>query len=90
MDRGEAPINWVPAAGQSFTFASLSGLPTSVFSNLTITSSEITVNDDNKNTGRNEIPYPYTLCVSYGNPSKTYCTGSGSGGNPGDPTVNNK
>ncbi|HKT41636.1 MAG TPA: hypothetical protein VJQ86_04695 [Rhodanobacteraceae bacterium] len=89
VDHGSAPINWLPAKNQSFTFASLTGLPTSVFTTPTVTDGEITTTDNNQNNGP-ETVYPYTLCVSYGNPSQTCCTGSGTGGNPGDPTVNNK
>lgn len=90
VDRGSAPINWLPAENQSFTFASLNGLPPSIFGTPDVTDGEITVTDNNQNNGP-EIVYPYSVCVSYGrNPSHTCCTGSGSEGNPGDPTVNNK
>ncbi|HJR14037.1 MAG TPA: hypothetical protein VJ833_09095 [Rhodanobacteraceae bacterium] len=89
VDHGKAPINWLPAKDQSFTFASLTGLPTSVFAAPTVTDGEITTSDNNQNNGP-EIAYPYQVCVSYGR--QTYCTPplkSPTSGN-GNPTVNNR
>ncbi|TAN08719.1 MAG: hypothetical protein EPN38_02020 [Rhodanobacteraceae bacterium] len=88
MNRGKDSINWKPAAHQSFTFASLTGLPNPPFSTPTVTDDLITVSDDNQNNGP-EIAYPYKLCVKYNN--QTYCTPDP---NPktgnGNPTVINK
>lgn len=88
VDHGKAPINWLPAEHQGFTFASLSGLPTSIFTTPVVTDGEITVTDDNQNNGP-EITYPYKVCVSYG--GKTYCNpATDPTGGEGDPSINNK
>jgi hypothetical protein len=88
MNRGNDSINWKPAAHQSFTFASLTGLPNPPFTTPNVTDDEITVSDNNQNNG-SAIEYPYTVCVSQN--GETYCSG---GPNPktgnGNPTVKNK
>ena len=62
VNRGNNQIEWTPFANETFTFVSLTGLPTPPFSGLTVNSSSITVNDDNTAAGN----YPYTITVSYG------------------------
>ena len=61
INRGNNEITWTPFAQQSFTFVSLTGLPTPPFSGLSVSSSQITVQDDNTATG----DFPYTITVSY-------------------------
>jgi hypothetical protein len=87
MNPGNDSINWKPAANQSFTFSSLTGLPNPPFSALSVSANEITASDNNQNNGP-EIAYPYTLCVEFN--GHTYCTGPGTTGGNGNPTVNNK
>lgn len=88
MNRGNDSINWKPAANQTFTFASLTGLPNPPFSTPSVSDGEVTISDNNQNNGP-EVAYPYTLCVEFN--GQTYCTGpvNPTGGN-GNPTVNNK
>lgn len=84
MNRGNDAIDWKPAANQSFTFSSLTGLPNPPFSTPSVSDSEITVTDDNQGAG----DYPYTLTVMLNGLSYTTTSSTGTGGS--DPTVNNK
>jgi hypothetical protein len=84
MNRGNDSINWKPAANQSFTFSSLTGLPNPPFSTPSISDSEITVTDDNLDAD----DYPYTLTVTLNGLSYTTTSSTGTGG--GDPTIQNK
>lgn len=88
INRGNDSINWKPAANQSFTFSSLTGLPNPPFTTPNVTDSEITVSDNNNATN----VYAYTLTVMYnGLPyTTTSTTDSPIETGPGDPTVNNK
>ena len=61
INRGNNQISWTPFAQESFTFVSLTGLPSPPFSGLTVTASSITVNDDNTAAG----DFPYTITVAY-------------------------
>lgn len=89
VDHGKASIKWLPAQNQSFTFASLTGLPASVFTTPKVTAGEITTTDNNQNNGP-DIAYPYQVCVLYGGqPCCTPPLKSPIGGN-GNPTVINK
>lgn len=84
INRGNDSINWKPAAQQSFTFSSLTGLPNPPFTTPVISDDEITVSDNNTGAG----DYPYTLTVmSNGVP---YSTDSSMGTGDGDPTIKNK
>jgi hypothetical protein len=62
INRGNSQIQWTPFASQNFTFVSLTGLPNPPFSGLSVTSSSITVQDDNTVAG----DYTYTITVSSG------------------------
>ncbi|MDE2156158.1 MAG: hypothetical protein KGJ32_09750 [Xanthomonadaceae bacterium] len=84
MNRGNDSIDWKPAANQSFTFSSLTGLPNPPFSTPIVSDSEITVTDDNQRSG----DYPYTLEVMYDGLPYTTTKSTGTGG--GDPTIQNK
>ena len=71
VNRGNNTIEWTPFAHESFTFVSLTGLSANPpFSGLTVTGSQITVQDDNTATA----DYPYTITVSYG--GQTYSSDS--------------
>jgi hypothetical protein len=85
MNSGNDAINWKPAANQSFTFSSLTGLPNPPFTTPSVTDDEITVTDNNQAAG----DYPYTLTVMLnGLPySTTASSPKGTGG--GDPTIKN-
>jgi hypothetical protein len=62
VNRGNNTIEWTPFAQESFTFVSLTGLSANPpFSGLTVTSSKITIQDDNSATG----DYPYSIMVLY-------------------------
>ena len=65
-----ATVTWVPAAGQTFTFKSLSGLPSPPFGTPSCTATQITVNDTPPAPGGPAITYPYTIIVESG--GKTY------------------
>ncbi len=68
VNRGNSQIEWTPFGQQAFTFVSLTGLPNPPFSGLSVTSSKITVQDDNTAAGE----YPYVITVSSG--GNTYST----------------
>lgn len=61
VNNGNHQIEWTPFAQETFTFVSLTGLPDPPFSQLNVTNSQITVQDDNTATGE----YAYTITVSY-------------------------
>ncbi len=61
VNNGNHQIEWTPYAQQTFTFVSLTGLPNPPFSQLSVTASQITVQDDNTAAG----DYAYTITVSY-------------------------
>lgn len=84
MNRGNDPINWKPAANQSFTFSSLTGLPNPPFTTPIITDNEITVSDNNQAPHE----YTYTLTVMYNGLS--YSTTFSKGAGASDPTIQNK
>lgn len=84
INRGNDPINWKPASGQSFTFSSLTGLPDPPFTTPVICNDEITATDNNAGTG----DYPYTLTVMLN--GVPYNTNSSTGTGGGDPTIKNK
>jgi hypothetical protein len=97
VNRGNSQIEWTPFANENFTFVSLTGLPNPPFSGLNVTSSSITVQDDNTAAGE----YTYTITVSSGgNNYSTNATiyadppGPGKpprpiGGGSGSPTIKN-
>lgn len=88
VNPGNDTIRWVEdpqSPTKGFTFSSLTGLPDPPFDNLTKTATEISVDDDNTAAAE----YPYTIAVSYNNTLYS-SAGAKIGGNPGDPTVNNK
>jgi hypothetical protein len=77
----ESPTS--PTKGFTFTSLTFVGNPT-CFEDLDVGATEISVDDDN--TGPNE--YPYTIVVTYN--GQQYSSSGQIGGNPGDPTINNK
>lgn len=88
VDRGNASINWVPAAQQNFTFVSLSGLPNPPFTAPTVTNNQITVTDNNRNNGP-DVYYPYTLVVTLNGVQYSTAAGGITEQSTG-PTVKNK
>lgn len=85
MNSGNDAINWKPAANQSFTFSSLSGLPNPPFTAPIVTDSEITVTDNNQAGGE----YPYTLTVMLNGLSYSTAASSPMSASGGDPTIKN-
>jgi hypothetical protein len=84
INRGSDPINWKPAAQQSFTFSSLTGLSDPPFTAPVVCDDEITSTDSNAGAG----DYPYTLTVMLN--GVPYNTDSSTGTGGGDPTIKNK
>ncbi|HEY8011273.1 MAG TPA: hypothetical protein VIE67_09770 [Rudaea sp.] len=92
INNGNHRIEWTPFANETFTFVSLTGLPNPPFSQLSVTSSQITVQDDNTAVGE----HAYTITVSYqGNNYTTSSTalygkaGHPMVGGPSGPTIKN-
>ncbi len=73
--KGASQITWTPAAGQNFTFVSLTFQPSAshVLGPPQINAASISVNANNTNNGP-AIDYPYTLIVSQN--GQTYTTGT--------------
>ena len=87
VNRGNEEINWVPAQNQTFAFQSLTIQDNPpCFGTPDVTAQEISVSDENDATSG---PYPYTIVVTYNGQSYS-SAGAGIGGNPGDPTIQNK
>lgn len=89
VDNGNQTVKWERANNQTFTFASLSGLPNPPFGTPpTVSDSEITISDDNTSAAA----YGYTIVVNYN--GQQYST-LPSQPNPRDqnnngPVINNK
>lgn len=64
VNNGNQTVKWERASNQTFTFASLTGLPTPPFGTPSVSDSEITITDNNQNNGP-EVYYPYTIVVNY-------------------------
>ncbi|HET7556799.1 MAG TPA: hypothetical protein VFK08_01845 [Rhodanobacteraceae bacterium] len=62
VNQGNQTIKWERASNQTFTFSSLTGLPTPPFGTPTVSDSEITVTDNNTSAAA----YGYTIVVTYG------------------------
>jgi len=88
VNQGNHTISWVPFAQENFTFVSLTGLPNPPFSNLTVTDTQITVSDDNQNTG-SAVEYAYVVVVCSDGVEYSSATQNPREGD-GDPTIKNK
>lgn len=90
VEHGETEITWTgssssPNTGFDFSSLSFGSSTPSCFSNLSVSSSEITIDDDNLCKGK----YSYTLDVNYD--GKTYSSvKTGPGGDMTSPTIHNK
>jgi len=86
INQGNQTINWTQAQNQSFAFTSLTfaNNPT-CFGTPNVTSSGISVTDDNTSAG----DYPYTLVVTL-NGVQYSTASSGVYGGGSDPTIKNK
>lgn len=89
VNQGNQTVKWERANNQTFTFASLSGLPSPPFgASPTISDSEMSITDNNPGT---DTYYAYTITVNYNgqqyssSPSQPRITDQNSG-----PTVHNK
>lgn len=88
VNQGNQTVKWERANNQTFTFASVSGLPNPPFSNLSVSDSEVTISDDNPGV---DAYYLYTIVVNYNGqqyssaPSRPNPTAQNSG-----PSVHNK
>jgi hypothetical protein len=89
VNKGNQSITWVPFASQDFTFTSLSFANNpSCFNTPNISSGQITVQDNNQNTG-SDVDYPYTIVVTSNGQQYSSAT-LGAGADPGSPTIRNK
>ena len=91
VNNGNETIKWEPAANQDFTFDSLSFKDNpSCFGSPSIAAGEITVMDNNQNTGP-EIGYPYTIVVKAPN-GQTYSSHKTKNptGDDSSPAIRNK
>lgn len=91
VNHGNETIKWEPAANQDFTFESLSFKDNpSCFGAPSVATGEITVTDNNQNTGP-EVGYPYTIVVKAPN-GQTYSSHKtkNPGTDDGAPTIKNK
>ena len=75
VNNGNQTIKWERASNQTFTFTSLSGLPNPPFGTPSVSSTEITVADDNQNNGP-AVYYAYTIVVTLN--GKQYSTAASS------------
>jgi hypothetical protein len=85
VNNGNEQIEWVPDANQNFAFASLTGLPNPPFSQLTVGSSKITVED----AAGNGLSGTYTYSVSVLYDGHEYTSGPGIIEGGGQPSIKN-
>ena len=76
---GLQTITWVPAAGQNFSFTSLTGLPNPPFSQAHVSNGSISISDNNNGPGVQNY-YTYTIVVTFN--GQQYSTARGA-----DPTL---
>jgi len=88
VNNGNQTIKWERASNQTFTFTSLSGLPNPPFGTPSVSSSEITVTDNNTSA----VAYGYNIVVTLNGvqystaPSRPNPTAQSNNG----PIINNK
>lgn len=90
VDRGNDTIKWKAAAGQNFTFTSLSiANNPSCFGTPSVSDSEISVTDNNQNNGPDSVYYGYTIVVSANGQSYSSAVGGPAAQSSG-PTIKNR